>query len=121
MSFFQRTVRTVIIDEENSITLRALTYGEEQQVKALAMRTRADFQGNGEMTIDATTLESAAFKLAVVGWQGPGFEGRPVTPENIEALPPWVIDLLKEPLNELRKQNEAAATQKKSLTATTND
>lgn len=115
MSFFQRVVKTVVIDEENSITIRALTYGEEQEVKALAMKTKADFKGNGEMSIDATLLERAAFHLAIVGWSGPGFEGRPVTHENIDQLPPWILDMLKEPLNELRAQNEAASSQKKAL------
>ena len=35
---------------------------------------------------------AAVVKLAICEWSGPGFEGRGVSKENIEALPLHVID-----------------------------
>lgn len=93
MSFFQRTTQTVKIDDENSVELRKLNYGERQRCMSKAMTVKAH-GGENEVTIDAALLQLEMLKFAVTSWTGPGFDGRPVTPSNIEELPGDIADKL---------------------------
>jgi hypothetical protein len=101
MSFFTQLTEVVQVDGENSITLRCLTYGEESAIRQKHMGVSAGMDGTGSATVDPVAMERDTFRRAIVAWDGPGFEGRDVTPENIDALPSWVIDALKEPYNQL--------------------
>jgi len=92
MSFFDRQTVTVEIDAENSVVIRKLTYGERQRCISLAAKGRIDDQGNETLDIDPGRLALEKVAAATVSWDGPGFDGRPVSRANIEALPPEVLD-----------------------------
>lgn len=87
MSFFQQQTQVVHIDADNSVTVRRLTFGEQQAV--ISESTAFDIVSQ-EATFDFARNQAAKLSRAVVSWVGPGFDGRPVTPENIMALAPEV-------------------------------
>lgn len=101
MSFFTTTFETVQIDEENTITVMAPTYGKIQEIQSKSMAVRFDQKGVGVADLDITRMERLTVHSAIVSWDGPGFEGRPVTPENIDALPSFVIDKIKPAIDRL--------------------
>jgi hypothetical protein len=91
MSFFDRQTATVEIDDENRVVIRKLTYGERQRCLSVAARGKLD-QGGESVDLDPGRLALERLSVAIVSWEGPGFDGRPVSRENIEALPPEVLD-----------------------------
>lgn len=107
MSFFDAKTTVVPIDAENSVTIRALTYGEEQHVKQQAMKVSARITGRkgdeaeGEAIVDPAAMQRLTLQKAIVSWSGPGFDGRPVTVDNIDALPTAILDPVIEAYNEL--------------------
>lgn len=105
MSFFEQKTANVVIDEENSVVIRALSYGEEQDIKQPTMRVSArlnkDGDTDGEATVDAVTLQRRTMYKCIVSWSGPGFDNRPVTPANIDALPTNVVDKIVVAYNKL--------------------
>lgn len=99
MSFYsQIQQQTVQIDGENTVTVRRLTYGESQAVvgESTVMDLRTQ-QGQ----IDFSRHQIARLIRAIVAWDGPGFEGRPVTRENIEALPVNVGNAIARAVSEI--------------------
>lgn len=109
MSFFTQPQKVVQIDKENSITIRALTYGETQELTSRCMKLSADV-GRGQTQaiaqLDGPLMEQLAWEKAIIAWEGPGFEGRPVNRENILALPSFVFAILQKPFDELSKLKE---------------
>lgn len=87
MGFFQAQTQVVRVDDENAVTIRRLTFGESQAV--ISESTVFDIVSQ-EAKFDFARNQAAKLKRAVVAWEGPGFEGRPVTEENLLALPPEV-------------------------------
>ena len=77
MSFFTQQTSIAQIDDENSVTVRKLTFGEFSKV--LSDNAGAEAQGLGVV------------RAAIVSWDGPGFDDREPTPENIDALPVEVV------------------------------
>lgn len=128
MGFFTETTRRVEIDEENYIVIRRLTYGERQRILSLATKASVPIrrrkpgqdgeeEDQDEMVIDTARLQLEQIKAGIVSWSGPGFEGRPVTGANVEALPTWIVDLvalemeeLNQGLNEREKKLSTAPT-----------
>lgn len=106
MSFFDSLTKVVQIDDKNTITLRALTWGEEQAIKQKCMTVSADQSGTANAAIDPIEIELMTFRLAIIAWSGPGFDDRPVTHENIAALPGWIVEKLREPYNDLSTLSE---------------
>lgn len=104
MSFFDRQTMTVEIDAENSVVIRSLTYGERQRCISLSAKGRIDDLGNETLDIDPGRLALEKVAAAIVSWAGPGFGGRPVSRENIEALPPEVIDPVMQALGGLGQE-----------------
>jgi len=94
MSFFQRVTKTVEIDAENRVEIRKLNYGERQQCMSKAMKVTAAGDSGAAVAIDAPLLALETLKVAIVSWSGPGFEERPVTAANIEALPSEIAEQL---------------------------
>lgn len=86
MSFFKQAQQTKVvrIDDENTVTVRRLTFGESQEVLSESLAIDVAEQ---DAQFDFARNQSARLVRAVVSWEGPGFEGRPVTRENILALP----------------------------------
>lgn len=107
MSFFDKQTRTIVLDEENSVVVRKLTYGEQQAAMSAAMSfemtlaTGKGQQGNATGKLDPFRMKREELYSAVVSWAGPGFDGRPVSRENIDALPPEVIDAIQAATDEL--------------------
>lgn len=118
MSFYTQTTKTVAIDEDNSVVVRALLYAERQTTMSNAMTT-VIANGQERITVDMLALQRAQMHVGIVSWSGPGFEDRPVTPANIDALPAAVADIISEALDELNKKH--APAEKKALTSGTND
>lgn len=89
---------TVQIDAENSVVLRRLSFGETQEV--VGESTVFDM-GARTGRLDFSKHQVARLSRAIVSWDGPGFEGRPVSRENIAALPTWVGDKLARAVEEI--------------------
>lgn len=124
MGFFSQQKATVLIDAENSVVVRKLTYGEQQAAMSASMQFEMSMgqgQNNKENTatgkLDPFGMKREELITAIVSWEGPGFEGRAVTRENILALPPEIIDAIQTVVSDLNAG--AGADEKKALTATT--
>lgn len=98
MSFFTEQTRVVEIDKHNRATLRKLSFGQRQEAISLSMKFNPFTQA---ADVDYARFNRERLYRALVSWEGPGFEGRPVTPENIDALPVEVADKLVAAMNEL--------------------
>lgn len=105
MSFFDQKSIVVAIDDDNSVTIRALSYGEEQDIKQPTMRVSARLKkgedSEGEAVVDAVTMQRRTMYKCIVSWSGPGFEDRSVTPANIDALPTFIVDKIVAAYNKL--------------------
>lgn len=93
MSFYTTQTKTVTVDKENSAVVRKLSYAEYQKVKSTATKVSLT-QAGQTMDIDPFVMQTELLAAALVSWDGPGFEDRPVNRENILALPSNVGDLL---------------------------
>jgi hypothetical protein len=99
MGFFStQSTQLVRIDDENTVLIRRLTFGESQQV--LSESTVFDIIAE-DAKLDYAKNQAAKLSRAVVSWEGPGFEGRPVNVENIMALPAEVGRLIVEAVDKL--------------------
>ena len=105
MSFFTQQQRTVIIDDANYVVIRKLTYGQQQKVMAAAITFEMNMSAaTGNVAtgkLDPFCLKREELVAAIVSWHGAGFEERPVTRENIEALPPYITDIIQEAVTDL--------------------
>jgi hypothetical protein len=102
-NFFNRLTQVVNIDSENSVIVAAPTYGQTQDANSKAMVIKVGMDGNGSATFDTNQLERLLMYACITEWGGPAFDGRPVTEENIDALPTFVMALLRPAINELTK------------------
>lgn len=96
MSFFTEIVRTIAIDDENKVTVRKLTYGQRQAAISKASRLNPMTQ---DAAIDFAMLRLEQLLAGIVGWEGPGFDGRPVNRANVEALPTEVAEKIEAALD----------------------
>lgn len=111
--FFSPVEKSVDLGNGNTVVIRALSYGERQSLQSQCMRTsasrkvggrkgkREEEEAEGEVTIDAPLLSRLTWHKAIVSWDGPGFGSQPVSPDNIDKLPTWILDRLTEELNDL--------------------
>lgn len=101
MGFFSEPQQRVVrIDDVNTVTIRRLTFGETQEV--LSASTVFDIVAQ-DATLDIAKNQVAKLNAALVAWDGPGFEGRPVTEANIRALPPEIGRVILQAVEELNK------------------
>lgn len=109
MSFFTQQTTIVEIDAENRVTIRKLTYAERQACISRSMKITsetklrgkgkqnllvADANNSAEVMIDGALMAAEQVKACLVSWEGPGFEGRAATPENLMLLPPDIVDMI---------------------------
>jgi hypothetical protein len=105
MGYFSGEARTKVvqIDEENSVTIRALSTGEIRRAQGKASAAAAAYGGHvtetGEVVGDIGVWMTEYMRRGILAWEGPNFmngNGKPVrvTPDNIDDLPPHVFDLL---------------------------
>lgn len=92
MSFFTEQTSVVDLGDGNTVTLRKLTYGESADILSASMKV-------GE--IDWVKYRVRQLEKSVIGWSGPGFEGREITPSNIAALPVAVGRKISDAANDL--------------------
>lgn len=79
MGFFTGKTKVVDLKHGNSVTLRIPTFGDVYEARAAISddgRTLDEFALRAEMTIKA-----------IAAWDGPDFEGQPVTRSNFMLLP----------------------------------
>lgn len=100
-SFFAAQTRVVEIDEENRVTIKKLPFGDSQAVLSQSMVVGV--AAVTEAQFDYGRNRVAVLTKSIVSWEGPGFEGRPVTPENIAALPNDVAQKVLEAADELNE------------------
>lgn len=107
-SFFAEQTRIVEIDDENSVIVRKISYGVQQAALSKSSKINPVTQ---DAQIDFAGLRQEQLVAAIVSWTGPGFDGRPVSRENILALPPEVaakieegIEAFNKPLDEAEKK-----------------
>lgn len=85
-----RQAVTVEGDENIIYVVDKLNYGARQQILSAMTQISAQVgQRAGitpQMTFDVGAFNLAVAQHAIVGWEGPDFEGVEVTPENIAAL-----------------------------------
>ena len=98
MSYFTQQTKTVDLGDGNTVTVRKLTFAERQAVIDKATTVGADMTAS----VHVGAMKAELLYHAVASWSGPGFEGRPVTPENIGALPAEVADLIAAGADELQ-------------------
>ena len=92
MSFFTPITHVITLDDDiHHITLRKLTHGERQEILVKTAKL-----ANGDALVMGIATQGEILKKAIQAWEGPGFEGQPVTPENIDALPAQVADEITE-------------------------
>lgn len=106
MSFFSQQTKVVEIDADNRVTVRKLTYGQQQAAMSAAMTFKIQMEAgqSAQMTtgsLDPFRLKREELYAAIVAWEGAGFEGRPVTQENIDALPPEITALIQAAVEDL--------------------
>jgi hypothetical protein len=92
-SFYTEQTKTVDLGKGNSATLRKLSYGE---VSSIFSACRLP---GGE--VDGVRYSRMQAEMGLVSWEGPGFEGKPATPENLRALPVRIGRTLAEAAAEL--------------------
>lgn len=109
-SYFERVTVVVPIDTDDlataqdTVEVRKLNYGERQRAISKATRVKVQGKNQQDIDIDAGLMSMEMLKFAIVRWDGPGFEGQPVTPSNIEALPPEIADKLAEAVDTLNPE-----------------
>lgn len=102
-TFFQRVERTIQIDGDNTITVRAPTYGEAQEANSKAMVVGFDMAGTADIKFDSNKLESEFMHICIIGWSGPGFGDTPVSNDAIDSLPVWVLTKVRGVVNDLTR------------------
>lgn len=89
MSFFAKQTKTIIIDDENSITITKPSFGRRQDVLSLVTKVNASTQ---EISIDIAAQRKEMLCAWVTSWSGPGFDGLQPTKENILQLNDEIAD-----------------------------
>lgn len=123
MSFFSQQTKVVEIDADNRVTVRKLSYGQQQAAMSAAMTFKVQLEAGqaAQLTtgnLDPFRLKREELYAAILSWEGAGFEGRPVTRDNIDALPPDVINLVQVAVDDLN--TSASDAEKKDSASTTN-
>jgi hypothetical protein len=91
--FFSEQTRIVEIDAENTVTIRKLSYGARQKAISLVTKVNPITQ---ESTMDIAMLRIEQLVAAIISWEGPGFMGRTLSRENVEALPTEVAEAIEQ-------------------------
>lgn len=118
MGYFTQPTLTVTLNDDepeatkrNSVVLRKWTAKERQLVSSLSMApidviaTQIAVKDGGRPTIliDMPRQRIESVKVCVQSWSGPDFEGLPVSPENVERLPPDILDTLADACDQLNQ------------------
>ncbi len=94
MSFWDLDTKTIDLGDGNSVTIRKMTFGDMAEI--WADKTLFD----GPVETSQRRFGYAMLKKSIQSWQGPGFEGRGVSADNIAMLPWQIVDQLIQPVVE---------------------
>lgn len=123
MGYFTQQTVVVPIDTDDvataldKVTIRKLTYQERQRCISAAMKITTEASlgkrqkgakatpqdQTGELVIDGALMAAEQVAAALVSWEGPGFEGRPATRENLLMLPPEIVDKISAAADQLNQ------------------
>ena len=109
MNFFTPQIATVDLGDDNTVTVRKRTFGEDQKI--ISKCATADPLAKTS-SVDIAGLRQEQLVVSIVEWSGPGFDGRTVTRENILALPTEIIDKIEaaiESINSAQDDSEKKA------------
>lgn len=101
MGFFAQQVHTIIIDDENSVTVTKPNFGKRQDMLSPAAKVGKDENGEQVVVIDPALFKREQLCAWVTSWSGPGFEGLQCKRENILRLPPDIADLIGTEINKI--------------------
>jgi hypothetical protein len=85
MGFFTTQTKVIDLENGNTVTLRKLAFAD-----MMALWSAPELY-SGPSETGNLRFNAKLAKLAIASWDGPDFEGRGVSPENIDALPPTVM------------------------------
>lgn len=94
-SFYAEQTVTVDLGKGNRVTLRKLDYG---QVSTILSACRLP---GGEL--DGVRYSRMQTEAGLVSWEGPSFDGKPATAENMRALPVTIGRKLADAAAELNR------------------
>lgn len=98
MSFFTEQTLVVEIDSENTVTVRKVSHGDKLAAQSAAIRFNPITQ---DANVDPLVIQFETLYASIVSWAGPGFENRPVSKENVRALPDEIVDRITVGVNTL--------------------
>ena len=101
MGFFTQTTKTIDLVGGNTVVLRKATFGDSQAASSAAMQVKPD----ATLSLDWPRYRLELLARCLVSWEGPDFEGRQPTRENVEALPPKMGSELADAVEELGRQS----------------
>ena len=125
MGFFAGQTKTFQLDDENTVTLRKLSYGDRQEAmsRTSVLTSGAANPQNGasggeaesEVSVDVAMLELEILQRIIVRWDGPGWEGRKPSRSAIRDLDVAVASRIMELYNGWAGESEEdlAALEKK--------
>ncbi len=87
-TFWDLPTKTIDLGDGNTVNVRKLTFADAQKI----WDDRSLYEGAAETA--AIRYAAAVLRLSICGWAGPGFEGRGVSPENIDGLPMTIVNQL---------------------------
>ena len=89
-TFWDLEEKQIDLGDGNTVTIRKLTFADMAKIWA-----DAELFGGPEQTFQQR-FATALTKQSVIAWSGPGFEGRGVSKENIDALPWRIVTKISE-------------------------
>ena len=92
MGFCTSVTTPVDLGGGNTVTIKRVTYGERQEAASKSVKGGI---------LDMPRYQMELLCRAVVSWEGPDFEGRPASTENIAELPGYIADKLGSEANAL--------------------
>lgn len=98
MSFFDAKTKTISIDDENSYTIKKITYGERQTILENSMKVSGSTTGESGFSINVAKLKIETLCVGLVNWEGPEFD-KPLLKENILNLPNWLAEQMTEEID----------------------
>lgn len=91
MSFFTPQTKVIRIDDQNTVTVRRINTAEKEALGIVASQHGKD----GELAAGVVSTYRL-LEMMILSWDGPGFDGRPVSRENIRELPSAITDIVVE-------------------------
>lgn len=89
MGFFATQSKTILLDDENSITITKPSFGKRQDILSLVTKFSTASQ---TVDFDIAAQRKEMLCAWVTAWSGPGFDGFSPDREHVLSLPPEIAD-----------------------------